>query len=237
MAQQLGPPRTTFNILNTPRAAANALRQPKRSTWMINIGTHRKPWDDHEYQLYRDSLYRVLARMFDDPNHRTRFYYPVRQMPNGDFLMLTEQRDTMELGEEEVNVIVERGTVTGRIDAHALVTIEHTGPLIRFDHNNFADDLQFELDLENGFFSTDETPIFARTRPGYQNEKISWPTEGRPYVSFRSIARFNNFQALAYMTKQHRGDTIYDDEYRALTNLVGELRDRVRTRGARGQLA
>lgn len=237
MAEE-GRPRTVFTRLNTPQAAARALRQVKRSTWLINIGTHRKPYDDDEYETYKESLYQAIQRMFDNEiePHRMRFYYPVRKVGNG-WIEFTDQRDTLEIGNEDVDVVVERGTITGRIDAHLLLTVEHTGPLIRFDHKEFARMLQTELEFENAFMQGDTTGVYTRKEPGYQHENIQWPTNGVPYVSFRLISNFNNFQTIAYITKQHQGVQIYDNEFNALNNLVGGVRDRVRTRGSRNQLA
>ena len=212
------------------RSANTLPRRPNTSTWMLNIGTHRKPYNDAELQFYAESLRVAIQKIFDDEDNLTEMFYrvaPVAGNPRT-FQHLTtpafRTRDILGINSVDWTTVIETGSKTGRIDAHILLHVIHSTTLIRVDINNFADLLQEALGEENETFANLQ---LMREEPGQQHKPLAWPIEGRPYVSFSSISRFNESATVAYMTKQYKGKRIFDEEANAFVamndNLAGNI--------------
>lgn len=223
-------PVTGRHIRSANDAAALRLRA-NTSTWMLNIGTHRKPFNDSELQRYAESLRSAIEKVFDDEDNLTEMFYRVAPVAGSNprtFQHLTtpvfRTREILGINSIDWTSVVETGSKTGRIDSHILLHVIHSNTLIRVDIKNFADLLQEALEEENEEF---ENLRIMQEDPLHQHEPLAWPKEGRPFVSFSSICRFNESGTLAYMTKQYRGQRIYDEEANALTmmgdNLAGNV--------------
>lgn len=218
--------------LRTSHDVQNLIRRPNTSTWMLNIGTHRKPYNDDELQFYAESLRRAIENVFDDEDNLSEMYYRVTTSGTEPrtFQTLTAPalRTRQMLGIDSVDwtSVVETGSKTGRIDAHILLHVIHSNTLIRVDINNFADLLQEALMEENETFANLN---LMRQEPGQHHKPLAWPAEGRPYVSFRSIGRFNEEATVAYMTKQFKA-RIFPEEFDALTTMTDHLAGNINIR-------
>ena len=233
MSNPTGP--LNLNIIrNAEDATAAATRRNKTSTWMLNIGTHRKPYDDAEYQLYFDSLDNALSNLFANDDWATDFLYAIRIDPATERVTELDalpwrNNDVMKIVDFNGDAVIERGKM-GRIDAHILLHVIHKDSLLRVDINNFADTLQAELEDQNEKMAAN-IGIYHRRKPGYEQEPLQWPTEGRPYVTFSLIFRFNDSFATAYMAKQfYRNGRNYPGEQTALNTLTPIVSDMVNSK-------
>lgn len=185
--------------------ARRALEQAERfSAWMINIGTHRKPYDDTEFEFYADSLRNAIQGILDDDDSVTSLFFPVVQDATGHWVqdkrMSQRGINQLQITGATTLTVVERGTRTRRIDAHIIVKVRHGNTRLQFDHTHFADLLQETLMAENEMFREEPFTYGARD-PMKLGQTLEWPTNGRPYVSFRLISRFDEGGTIAYMSK------------------------------------
>ena len=174
------------------------------STWLINIGTHKKPINEEEAAVLRDSLQRSLQRVLARPDFEYACFYPVHRTADGRTVRLNgpeyegmRNPDVLKITRIDADFVVERGTRTGRFDAHILRRVEHEDSRIQVDHNRIGAFLDEELERENQRFR--EQPL-ARIYEDGTFEYISWAAPS-VYTSFRSVGRSNAADAAVYIRK------------------------------------
>lgn len=179
-----------------------------RSTWMLNIGTHRLPQSDNEYQILTESLRRCFERIFTSPTFYTDMFYLVERQARG-LVQFTDdvwrEEGYFRIEKCSSEDVVERGANTGRIDAHILIDVTHADTQIQIDYKNFANLLQAQFMIENEYFRQNQ--IYSDKAP--YDEWLSWPNHGIPYVSFRAVGKMNINATRAYMLKQFNQEQPY----------------------------
>jgi len=187
------------SFVGSPLSGTAALQN--RSTWMINIGTHRKPFDDPEEELLKRSLKEALDRVLKDPEFMTKCLYPVEKK-DGKLVKHTElfyrTKEQLKVTKQVAEVAIESGTKTGRLDAHVIYDVEHSDSKIQFDHIGFGELLDRELEVENEMFKFRRIYSSDPTKP---KEFVRWANPS-VYVSFNSLGISYVSQARIYLRKQ-----------------------------------
>lgn len=188
-----------MNVLNPGTYAAERLRI-NDSTWLVNIGTHKLPADDDEFVVLRESLNRALTRLLESEQIVECFfrYERLRDGRANEHVRRPEFRNRRFLGivegGMEARFEIERGTRTGRIDAHVVMRVYHTNR-IQFDNNRFQELLDEELLVENRIFADEN----RYTR--FPDKPLRW-ADPKLYVSFRLLGRTLLQNAMHYIEKQ-----------------------------------
>lgn len=190
-----------MNILRPGQAERDRLGT-NESTWLVNIGTHKLPDSDEEFVILRESLTNALERVLSseqivqcffifDKSADGRINQNIRRMEFRTFNSLGIPR-----GEMVATFQVERGTKTGRIDAHIIMKVPHRNK-IQFDNNRFQELLDQELLVENRRFAA--AGMFTK----FPDKPLKW-ADPKLYVSFRLLGRTLLQNALNYIDKQQQ---------------------------------
>lgn len=219
---------------------------PNVSCWLVNIGTHKRPANEEEYEILRGSLEQAIIRLTNSRAKMLSCLFPITgQRGNVQTLKDERFRTAHWLEVTEMNSIyeIEHGGKQGRVDAHVILTVKHRAKL-QFDHNKFQELLDEELLLENNSFIARNIMSQA-----HQGRYLQW-AEPNLYVSFRSVGHYAINDVITYITKE-QGLTTADKEreiepsdelaYQSLVNkivdqdptLQGRSRGRGRGRGSR----
>lgn len=194
--QNYPPP--NVSVRNVAQAEAPIENQ---STWLINIGTHKKPINIEEEQVLRASLERALRRVLNRPEFATECFYPVVRI-DGQTVQRTQPwyrtQSNLKISNIQADFVVETGTRTGRLDAHILLRVDHRDSRIQVDHRRIGSMLDEELEIENQRFVADRVYRIYTDTGHY--EPVSW---ARPsvYTSFRSVGQSNAADAALYIRK------------------------------------
>lgn len=190
-------------FINANARAPSAIRN--RSTWMINIGTHKKPYSDREWDYLRESLRDAIERVLHDENVSSNLFFPVRRddttgkMVRDDANLFRRNPAYLGInGRPVADFVIERGSKQGRVDAHILIEVVHSNTFIQFDVAAMADLLGIELQLENVSFAA--APILSDD-PKKPNQPIQW-ADGKLYVTYTSIGKTHASNAHVYLLKQ-----------------------------------
>lgn len=169
-----------------------------RSSWLITVGTHKKPYNNTELLLLDTSLRAVMDRVLSRPDFANQFLMPVRQI-NGKHVAMEGDNwrtdDELQIMSQKATYTVEVGTKQGRIDAHVIYEVKHRTRL-QFDHRRFGAVVDEELEEEN----------LAWERDGVMSRRDSQPLRWAApsvYTSFRLLGKINQVDALAYLQKQN----------------------------------
>lgn len=173
---------------------------PNRSTWMINIGTHKKPFDIVEEQQLRDSLYRVLHNVLFDEEFCEKCLYTVEKV-NGRLVKHTElhmrREDLFQISRENFEFVIEKGEKLGRIDAHVIYDLDHASSKLQFDHKAFAEMIDEQLEDENAFF---ESAGIKSRDPANGGTPLKWANPS-VYTSYTPLGFTNVGAARIYIRK------------------------------------
>lgn len=219
------------------RVRRNADRGYNSSTWLINIGTHKKPFDEEEYHLLDASLENAIEQTLQDPMFYRIAYYAVGTGTG----FITKLKDPVFRNQVNLRILsqkahynIERGGKQGRIDAHIILSVKHERH-IQFDHNSFQSLLDSYLERENERFIAER--VMSRRNPSVP---LRW-AEPNLYVSFRRIGGHTMRDTTTYINKANdarpgiRQDRqpLYESDMRNMTNLVPIISDWVDSRGGR----
>jgi hypothetical protein len=200
-----------------PVGRANPLQN--RSTWMINIGTHKKPNDEEEFRVLRDSLLQAIGRMLDRPDFDTQCFYAVsgrgRDLVKHDALW-ERTRANLKISRIFAEYAIERGSRTGRIDAHIIISVKHNDSKIQIDHRRIGQLLDEELDRENDYFVMAQTRSTDPTKAG---EFLKW-AEPNLYTSYSALGHQNVADANVYIRKQNSDRVVYPEQENALNKMA-----------------
>lgn len=203
-------------------AQARASLVENKSIWMINIGTHKKPYDQAELDELSESLRRAIDAVFERDEWASQILYRV-VMHGGAFIdqLLPAQRgnERLKVSHSTYEVVVETGAKQGRIDAHVMLEVTHGDSLLRFDQKNFANILQDELLIENSLFVANDT---RSSDPVKAHLHLAWPEVGRPYVSFRTVLRSHQRPGALYMRKQFLADAQEVEAFKELAPIIND---------------
>lgn len=185
------------------------------STWLINIGTHKLPDSDDEFEILRVSLSDAIERVLTGEDF-IKCFFKFQKRADGSTnrdIQREEFRTYTYLGISRDNMFatyqVERGTKTGRVDAHIIVKVYHADR-VQFDNNRFQELLDEELLAENRKFAG--VPLYTR----FPDKPLKW-AEPKLYVSFRLLGRTLLGNALTYIDKQQ---TLQESERLAVNILA-----------------
>lgn len=174
-----------------------------RSTWMINIGTHKKPYSDREWHLLRESLRESIERILLDPEFPTKCLFLVsRSSRSGNVTRLDNPIFRDNLNAYGINCmvsefVIERGAKQGRIDSHILLEVVHSNTYLQFDNRAFKTLLKEELEKENLAFVASG----IETDDPNKSERILEWAGGDPYVTFSSVGKQHTSRAQEYLLK------------------------------------
>jgi hypothetical protein len=176
-----------------------------RSTFMVNIGTHKLPESLRDYAVLQESLVDTIKRILAVPDISEKILHYVEKNSRGKLNKFPA------IGVEFVETpkarfTVERGTVTGRIDAHILMDYVHRTKIM-FNTHAFQEILDQELEVENMRF------IHNRVRD--ENGKTMKWAKPRCYVSVRLIGRILAVDAEKYIAKNYGNPSVYSTEMEA----------------------
>lgn len=198
---------------------------PNRSTWMINIGTHKKPFDMVEEQQLRDSLYRVLHSVLFDEEFAEKCLYTVEKV-NGRLVKHTElhmrREDLFQISKENFEFVIEKGEKSGRIDAHVIYDLEHGNSRLQFDHVAFASMIDEEMEKENQYFKS--ANVMSRD-PQNQGQPIRWANPS-VYTSYSPLGFTNIGAARVYIRKtllHQNKDNYYNGTMNAIESMQSNL--------------
>lgn len=170
-------------------------------SWLLTIGTHKKPLDEREWHLLRDSLVDAIHRIVSNPLFKNQIVYRFEagrgRSAAGNQPFFAEQfrtDDNLQITAEDIKYVVERGSKQGRIDAHILYTVEFNDHYLQIDHIRLQELVDDELATENLKFQS----------LGVKSSKIptalAW-CEPKVYTSFRSLGRTMRQGAEYYIRK------------------------------------
>lgn len=216
----------------------NPAQEANKSSWLINVGTHKKPADEQEFHILRASLSESIKRVLARDDFATKCYYAVVKPAGGGAVTaytdpVYRTQNWLKILSQKASFVVEIGSTQGRVDAHIMITVTHRSRL-QFDHNAFQRLLDDELESENDMFALREIPN-KNPRRAAAGPWLRW-AEPNLYVSFRTIGKINLLDAHRYMNKVFKTPAYPDDE-RAFYSLAQArgAEDEV-SRGNRGRL-
>lgn len=175
---------------NRPAVASN------RSSWLVNIGTHKLPANKEEDTILVESLSKAIMRLFKRKNFK-----------NGCFIDLDADEISVARKIKKITArfSIEHGTKTGRIDSHIILDVKHNTRL-RFNHVRFGELLDLELKVENETFIRDGLTSGKRIE---KNRPLQW-ADGKVYVSFRSIGGIQKMKTEEYIRKTFAVDKTFE---------------------------
>ena len=192
-------------------------------SWLLTIATHKKPYDEREWDLLRESLARAIYRILEDEDFRKKIVFrfvPGRgaakdgNQPFFDEAMRTD--DNLQIISEDVKFCVERGEKQNRIDAHILYTVTHGRMKLQIDHLRLAELVDAELEIENKMF------VDMSIKSSRRNQPLAW-CKPSVYTSFRHIGDLRLLDAELYIRKNLESGkrrNLYSSEADLLRTLV-----------------
>jgi hypothetical protein len=183
--------------------ARNQRRMQNRSTWMINIGTHTKPYDDVEFVHLEQSLREVIEDVLTDAEFENKAFYTVIRNNAGRLIRHTEPwgrtNEALEISRRRHVYAIERGTVTGRVDAHIIIDVKHGSSKIQVDHKAIGEMIDERLVRQNQIWMSQGQP--ESSNPLKVNQPLQWANP-KVYTSYSPLG-FNNLSgADVYIRKQ-----------------------------------
>ena len=168
---------------------------------MINIGTHRKPFDEEEFHTLQHSLANAIENVLENPEFYRHVYFPVTRVGEGRNAATTKLTDTVYRTQQNLQIIsqkaeynIEWGGLQRRVDAHIILSVKHRRH-IQFDHHMFQHLLDQQLLEENNLFEMRR--VMSKKNP---HQYLRW-AEPRLYVSFRRIGGTTMRDTSSYINK------------------------------------
>lgn len=197
--------------------------QGNTKSWLLTIATHKKPYDEREWELLRESLARAIYRVVEDADFRKkilfRFVEGRGKASEGNQPFFPEAMRTdenLQVEAEDIKFCVERGEKQKRIDGHILYTVTHRQNLLQVDHLRLAELIDAELAAENQYFK--ESFIKSSRR----NQPLAW-CKPSVYTSFRHMGDLRLLDAELYIRKNLESGTrrnLYSSEIESLRSLI-----------------
>lgn len=187
-----------------------------RSTWMINIGTHKKPANDQEREILQESLASAIRRVFSRETLNSDLFYPAPRRGSSRldhkafYDPVFRNARSLPVTRKRVRFAIEGGGVGGRVDAHILLDVEHEAVNgIRLDREAVQVLLDEELEEENRNFQ--ERGVMSG------DTFLRWAAP-KLYVSFRLIGAVEGRNTENYIKKEFT-----ESEARAVTDLLPQV--------------
>jgi hypothetical protein len=168
------------NLNRNPRGRMLA----NRSTWLVNIGTHKKPFDEREWDILRNSLTEAIEAILNDPQFPLRCLTPMRidevtgriRPPRyPEFLNLRDYGIDYPIVAE---FVIERGARQGRVDAHIILEVSHSDTRLQFNVPGFTAELRRELEAQTAALAGAD---ILTSNPAFPLQHLAW-ANGNPYV-------------------------------------------------------
>lgn len=187
-----------------------------RSAFMVNIGTHRLPLSLRDYADYKYSLNIAIKELLRRPGiwHEIFDYNlspkgtPVRDL-------VLEPAYGFRPFSNRVNFVIERGSETGRIDAHIVMELEHSHK-IRLNVPRFRELFDSELAKRNEYF------IANNVTSSENGEILRWPAP-HSYVTVNLLGSIQAADAENYIRKSYNTPGVYPSQEAAERKLRSML--------------
>lgn len=171
---------------------------------MINVGTHTKPYNDEEFLDLETSLRTIIEDILTDPTFESRAFFTVVQNPNNRRLIQQTEPwgrtgDRLSITRRKHVFAIEKGTVTGRVDAHIIIDLKHRDSKLQVDYKAIGEMIDEKLVEQNQIWRTQGYPLSRN--PLKINQALQWANP-KVYVSFSQLGYNNLTGADLYIRKQ-----------------------------------